>query len=444
MPKSICFFIVFLVVSVLWAGEEHRVISQSSASEGDTLSTITKSSPAQSATSAVSSDPDLFISTKSSKRRKTLAGTADSNVPAISGNTDISATEDTKPLWNMIPLTSFYKKFLPEEKFDQENSAAARNELSNSSFSSSIIRSTPEQTVSTETSAGNLQSDPISHYRLKPGDQIEISVWGEEMTRAIKVRPDGFISYLLIGEVKAIGLTFSELKLTLETLLDKYIIAPQVSIIGLDFKGNFMSILGAVDRPGQVIVYTGDRILDVLSKAGGLRYENYQGQGGEVANLRNAYLSRGGDLIPTNFIGLLYDGNMSFNHRIEIGDFIYIPSSVGLAIYVTGEVYSPLSVPYRGRPTLLDAITQAGGFNTKAKKSSIFLVRGGLYSPDVTRLNYNEIVAGKEKNILLEPGDIVHVPPTFITQVERLSTQIIPFLDTILKTKDSKDAVRNW
>jgi len=285
---------------------------------------------------------------------------------------------------------------------------------------------------------------PDSNYLLKPGDKIEISVWGEDMTKLLTVRPDGYISYVLIGEVYVIGKTFTKLKSTIEKKLSKFIISPNVSIIGKSFEGNFVSILGAVSKPGRKIVSSTDRVLDVITKANGLKFEEFGNSGGEIANLSGAYLSRNGQLVKINFTKLIYEGDMSQNIPIKINDFIYIPSSVGTPIYATGEVKTPKSIPFRGQPTLIDAITSAGGFNISANKSNIKIVRGGMVKPTIVSFNYPNIIKGIEKNEHLQPGDIIYVPATSLTRIERISNKIIPFLDLIIKSNSAKTSIQDW
>ena len=178
-------------------------------------------------------------------------------------------------------------------------------------------------------SAPKTLNETRKEYLLKPGDRIEISVWGEDMTRELTVSPDGSISYILIGQLDVLNKTFRELKATIEEKLSKYLLAPNVTVIGKSFEGNYVSILGAVTSPGRKSVDSSDRVLDIISKANGLRYEEFGNNQGEVANLKSAYLSRGGKLIPVDFSRLIYDGEMSQNIALELGDFIYIPSSVG-------------------------------------------------------------------------------------------------------------------
>ena len=101
-------------------------------------------------------------------------------------------------------------------------------------------------------------------------------------------------------------------------------------------------------------------------------------------------------------------------------------------------------MPFRGTPTLLEAITEGKGFNIQANYNKIYIVRGGVNSSDISTVSFSDVISGKILNPKLNPGDIIYVPPTTLTRVERISTQIIPFLNTIISAKGSKDAVTNW
>ncbi len=285
-----------------------------------------------------------------------------------------------------------------------------------------------------------------SDYRIQAGDRFEISVWGEpEMTRDLVVVPDGTISYFLVGEIEAVGKTFMELRQEIENRLARYIIEPRVTILGREFAGTFATLLGALESPGNYPVSQTDRLLDLIAKAGGLRYmvaatSTFQ-FAGDIANLRLAYLSRGGKLVDVDFVALLDRGDMSQNIRVHPGDFIYIPSAMAEQVYILGEVNRPIGVPYRANTTLMQAITFAYGFiEETARKNSIIIISGGVREPaSVRRVNFNKIMSGKESDFLLEPGDIVYVPSTFITDINRAAVKVIPMLDVILKGDSALD-----
>jgi polysaccharide export outer membrane protein len=75
---------------------------------------------------------------------------------------------------------------------------------------------------------------------------------------------------------------------------------------------------------------------------------------------------------------------------------------------ITGEVNRPGSYPLLAATTVLDALTNAGGFRDFANKKKISIIRGG----ERLRFNYNEVIEGKnmEQNITLMNGDLIVVP----------------------------------
>jgi len=313
------------------------------------------------------------------------------------------------------------------------------------SFQSTVIqKSDAEKKPLDDNSTFKADKSVVYHdYYIKPGDQMEISVFGEpEMMKRIIVQPDGKLSYFLVGEITVVGMTFSELRKELEKRLAKYILSPSVTIIGEKYEGNYITVLGAVQKPGRHSVFQSDKVIDALSRAEGLRFIETDDSSfaGEIANLKLAYLSRNGKLLDVDFVKLINNGDMSQNISIQVGDFIYIPSSTTQQVFVLGEVNFPRSIPYRATTTLLEAITSANGFNeSTACKRSVCVIKGSLVKPEIKIVNFNKILKGKELNIVLDPGDIVYVPSTFVTDVERVSGQIIPFLNSIILGDDAID-----
>lgn len=108
-------------------------------------------------------------------------------------------------------------------------------------------------------------------YRLNPEDLLEISVWKEEgLKKDVVVRPDGGISFPLVGEIVAVGRTAAEIQAEVTTRLRKIINDPVVSVSVLRVAGNKIYVIGRVAKPGE---FTAGRYIDVvqaLSMAGGL------------------------------------------------------------------------------------------------------------------------------------------------------------------------------
>jgi polysaccharide export outer membrane protein len=107
-------------------------------------------------------------------------------------------------------------------------------------------------------------------YRLQPGDVVIITVWKEkDLETEALVRPDGGLSFPLVGDITAAGHTIEEVRATLVQHLRPYIPDPVVTVAIKTIGGNHVYVIGKVQRPGE---FTFSRPLDVmqaLSLAGG-------------------------------------------------------------------------------------------------------------------------------------------------------------------------------
>ena len=81
------------------------------------------------------------------------------------------------------------------------------------------------------------------------------------------------------------------------------------------------------------------------------------------------------------------------------------------SIYVLGEVQSQGKFEVRNGTTLLQAIALAGGFNEFASRNHIIVRRKVAGGDEITMgFRYKDIIAGREKNIVLQPGDTIIIP----------------------------------
>ncbi len=93
--------------------------------------------------------------------------------------------------------------------------------------------------------------DP-STYRVGPEDVLEISVWREDaLKKEALVRPDGGISYPLVGELQAAGKTVLQLREEITKRLEKYIPDAVVSVTVLKTGSQRVYVLGKVTKPGE-------------------------------------------------------------------------------------------------------------------------------------------------------------------------------------------------
>jgi len=113
----------------------------------------------------------------------------------------------------------------------------------------------------------------VMEYVIGPADVLSIGVWNQEsMNKKVTVRPDGIISYPLIGEVYVVGLTPSQLQEKIEQALREYInvLQGEVSVDVNEVHSYKISVLGRVNTPGRFEFQSQATVLDALAEAGGL------------------------------------------------------------------------------------------------------------------------------------------------------------------------------
>ena len=108
-------------------------------------------------------------------------------------------------------------------------------------------------------------------YQIGPEDILEISIWKEDgLKKEVLVRPDGGISFPLIGDLQATGKTAAELKAEITKKLEQFIPDPVVSVALLKVVGNKIYVIGKVNKPGEFVAGRYVDVLQALSMAGGL------------------------------------------------------------------------------------------------------------------------------------------------------------------------------
>lgn len=168
-----------------------------------------------------------------------------------------------------------------------------------------------------------------SAYRINPGDELEIYVWGEErLQRTVRVLPDGTIAFPLAGQIVAQGFEPQELQgIISERLKGQYRgPVPEVTVSVRAPAGMQFSVMGRVKSPGTFTPGRYVNVLEALSMAGGPS---------EFANLDNVLVIRKvGDQLTTFRVkvGTLFrsgadsgDVERGNIRRIETGDTVIVP-----------------------------------------------------------------------------------------------------------------------
>lgn len=209
----------------------------------------------------------------------------------------------------------------------------------------------------------------VHDYLVGPGDVLSITVYdNDDLKTKVRVSSNGTIVMPLLGQVNVSKLTISAITEKLTHLLASgYIVNPQVNVFVDEFRSKKVVILGNVRNPGLIELNGPTTFLELVSKAGG-----FDKDAGDSATIKRK-LDGKDDVIVINLVSLVKGGDMGQNVQINDEDTIYI-ASAGMC-YVTGEVGKPGTYPCGEGATVLKLIALAQGFNGKAAKSSINIVR---------------------------------------------------------------------
>lgn len=160
--------------------------------------------------------------------------------------------------------------------------------------------------------------DP-QRYVIGADDSLQITVWKEPtLSGTIPVRPDGMISMVLVGDLRAAGLTPMALSADISQRLKKYIQDPVVTVVVLGVNSQRIFTVGEVNKVGPVMLTPGMTTLQALVSAGGLT---------QFANSKKIYILRTvngkQEKIPFNYKAALKGENEGV--PLLPGDTIVIP-----------------------------------------------------------------------------------------------------------------------
>jgi len=267
-------------------------------------------------------------------------------------------------------------------------------------------------------------------YRFGPRDVLTLMIYagGEEQAKVdLTISAKGTINVPFIGTVKAEGLTAPQIEaLITEPLAKDYFVNPEVNIQIKEYHSLQYNISGAVKSPGLYEMASEATLMELIARAGGVLPERgnvayiLRGSTGEISegkDVETAIASK--EPIKVDLKTLLDKGDMSVNLVLEPGDVVYIPLQKALdlgesKVYVEGEVKNPGVYDYQPGITALNACIMAGGFDRFAAPNRTRIIRKSGEKQETIKINLDDVKKGKIPDIELQPGDLIHVPETYL------------------------------
>lgn len=213
----------------------------------------------------------------------------------------------------------------------------------------------------------NIATPP--NYRLGPGDEVVIDIWGaSQNTIRQQISPDGTINLEQLGPVFLSGMSIERAQQYLTGELRK-IYSDQSNQIRVTL-GNTrtiqINVMGEVIQPGTYALSAFSTVFHALYRAGGVS---------GIGSLRNVKVSRGGQTVATvDVYQFIMQGKTRDDIRLEEGDVIIVPAYEEL-VQITGNVKRPMRYEMKKGETLSTLLKYAGGFTSDAYTKSLRIVR---------------------------------------------------------------------
>ena len=158
-------------------------------------------------------------------------------------------------------------------------------------------------------------------YVIGPGDTLSISVWKEEgLQKEVLVKPDGYITFPLVGDIKASGLNTKELTKLIVGKLNSYIPNPNVTVSVLQSTSNRVYVIGQVNKPGQFVTLQYMDVLQALTMAGGL---TPYADSDNIKILRRS--EKGKEIFEFDYDEVVSGDGMEMNIILKAGDTVVVP-----------------------------------------------------------------------------------------------------------------------
>ena len=288
------------------------------------------------------------------------------------------------------------------------------------------------------------EKNGFPEYVIGPGDVLDITLRDVRLNlETVTVRPDSNISFSLVENLRAGGLTVKELDEALTRAVGHFLKEPKIDVEVAEFSSKKVSLLGAVQSIGTAGQQTGQGQYSLKGKATVLDMILNAGGGTQDAQLDKVQLVRGGKPFILNIQRAVSTGDQSHNVILQGDDIVTVPGSGQLnkKVVVLGEVVEPNVYLLPEDASLLDALSRANGMMPTALRDDIRVIRSTDEGPKMFSVNFNRITTNLDmrQNIPLKSNDIVFVPKTFLGDISAVVTRIDPLLDLLLLPATFRD-----
>lgn len=247
---------------------------------------------------------------------------------------------------------------------------------------------------------------PPNDYRLSPGDEIIVSLWGNaELQQPYTIGKDGSIFPRLVGKIYLQGMTFDAASQLIENRFKK--IVPQNTNIDVQMgraRTIRVTILGEVSKQGTYTISAFNTALNALYRAGGLS---------PIGNLRRIEIKREGRTVDViDLYKYLQKEKNAQEVYLEDNDYIYVDVFEKI-VNAEGMFKRPMYYQLTGDEGLTELMEFAGGPTSNARNSLIHIKTIANETEKYIDIPGTEFFNSykNDYNIVLNDGDVVTLKP---------------------------------
>ena len=283
----------------------------------------------------------------------------------------------------------------------------------------------------------SVEPPPSMDYVIGVNDVLTVNMNGLEFTSGTygsdsrmtstsalpsRVDGNGDIHLPYLDEVKASGLTVSQLTRNIRERLKKYFTNPWATIEILAYKSQPLNLLGEFRSTGTLYIDRPLTLLQGVALGGGYT---------PTANLKKAHLLRDSRMLPVDLYLLIAKGEMQQNIWLKPNDTIVVPDNRFQQVFLFGSVKNPGPIPTMPDGTIpLSRVLMpdfvGGNLNHIRIIRSLTPTTGELIVVD-----YEKILRGEAASFMLQDGDIVYVPRSTLGTWNDAISEILPSLNAV-------------
>ena len=246
-------------------------------------------------------------------------------------------------------------------------------------------------------------------YRLGPGDEVIIDVWGANQTTLREtISPDGYINIPNLGPILLNGMDIARATEYLKQKLAQIYAASAENIqVSLGNARTIqVNVMGEVVQPGTYALSSFSTVFHALYRAGGVT---------AIGSLRNVMVSRNGKVIAhLDVYPFILKGKNADDIRLQEGDMVIVPPYDAL-VEIQGKVKRPMIYEMKSDESMETLLKYAGNFSADAYRNHVSVIRRSGKEYSVATVDRNDFTRFR-----VQDGDVVTVDSILNRYANRL------------------------